>query len=1025
MGDRRLLLVLVCFLLSGFAALIYQTAWTREFAFVFGTSELAVATVLAAYMGGLAVGAAAAARLAHRVRRPILAYGLLELGIAVTALAVPFALRAALPLQAALLGTRGDPPEAGGLPTALFYLACSFAILMAPTALMGATLPLLVRYAVRRESEIGSRIGLLYGMNTAGAVAGTLVAGFVLLPALGLRATVWTAVATNALVFLAAAALARGTLPVPPALPRPRATFSAGRWILPAIFVSGVVSFTYEVLWTRLLGHLLGGSVYAFSTMLASFLLGIALGAAWGARLATTRARSIAAFGWMQLGTAVLSLGAFAALDALPGLSAALLSGGASRLARDALLAGAVLLPSTLCIGATFPLAVRVLARDEHDAGPASARTYAWNTAGAIVGAVGAGFFAVPALGFEGALVAGVVANLGLAIACAGFAPSRRPALALGAAAVLGLVALSPPDKPWRLLRATPLGSGAGGAVADDDVTYYAVGRSATVLLLEEPGQWSLRTNGLPEATIFAEGHRAGRLDVAAWLGLLPTLARPETRSLLVVGLGGGLVATAVPPSVREIEIVELEPEVIAANRAVADLRRDDPLADPRVHLRVNDARSALFLTERRFDAIVSQPSHPWTAGASHLYTHEFFALVRDRLTPDGVFVQWIGSTFVDEALLRTLVATLADVFPQVRVYQPEGSFGILFLASRSPLPVEAAAPRAIAQAPDHFAEQALFGAEDVAASLVLDDAGARRLASGAPLSHDHYNLLQTLSPRILGNGLDPASVRQLLAPFDPLVPPPPELDGVRIVRRLLARRDFVRAMRVAKAIPDPVARRTALGWHALERGRHASALRQFAEAAEARPDDPETQAGLLLLQRRAIERGEPLEHPIEDLAPAARAVAQGWRLQEEGEPTGLRALEPELARVAPGEPLFAEAVRLRAAWRTRSGEPARAREAVALLDPVLAFRNETEDLVRRARAAAAAGDTRAALASLTELAGRTGPRRADVVQLAACREILEGLELPPDLLPWGRTLRARLQPPLGATARGPAQASR
>ena len=286
MRDRTFWPVVTCFLLSGFAALIYQTAWTREFAFVFGTSELAVATVLAAYMGGLALGAWIASRFVRRVRRPVRVYGLLEAGIALAAIAVPFAIRGATALYVALLGSQPDLPPSDGAGHALYFLASSFAILLVPTALMGATLPLLARHAVHTRSQIGSRIGALYATNTAGAVAGTLCAAFWLLPAYGLRATVAVAVAANVLVFAIAALVARSARP-----PSPIRTSRAGRapfhWILPAILLSGAVSFAYEVFWFRLLGHVLGGSVHAFSTMLASFLIGIALGSAAAARAAT------------------------------------------------------------------------------------------------------------------------------------------------------------------------------------------------------------------------------------------------------------------------------------------------------------------------------------------------------------------------------------------------------------------------------------------------------------------------------------------------------------------------------------------------------------------------------------------------------------------------------------------------------------------------------------------------------------------------------------------------------------------
>jgi len=211
----HLFLLLLCFFASGGAALLYQTAWAREFATVFGTSELAVAAVLAAYMAGLAAGAALAGRFAGRVRRPVLAYGALELGIALGALAVPLGIRGVTALYVSQFGGLDVLPEGESLARTLFHVAGAFVVLMPCAALMGATLPLLARHAVRSDQQIGPRVGLLYAMNTAGAIAGTVCTGFWLLPALGLRHTVYVGVGINFLVFLAAAALARGAAPVP------------------------------------------------------------------------------------------------------------------------------------------------------------------------------------------------------------------------------------------------------------------------------------------------------------------------------------------------------------------------------------------------------------------------------------------------------------------------------------------------------------------------------------------------------------------------------------------------------------------------------------------------------------------------------------------------------------------------------------------------------------------------------------------------------------------------------------------
>jgi len=811
----------------------------------------------------------------------VVVYGLLELGVAIAALAVPLAIRAATALEVALLGGRELPADAGGIASAVFYLLCAFGILLVPTAFMGATLPLLARHAVRSDRELGPRIGALYAINTTGAIGGTLVCGFVLLPVLGLRRTVWIGVALNALVFALAASVARGEPEARAArdVARSSGEIAAQRphaaLILPIILLSGAASFSYEVLWTRLLGHVLGGSIYAFATMLASVLGGIAIGAAIGAWVATSPVRAARGFAVAQLATAVLAFIAFRALDFVPALAAQIGAGGLGGLGANAALSMAILVPPSLAIGTTFPFAVRVLARGPFDAGPSSARVYAWNTIGAIVGAVLTGFVVLPALGYAGTLTAACGLNLVLSAATALLLARSRALLVLASAGAIALPLLAV-QEPWRLLLHSPLTR----RTADGEVAHFAVGRAATVLLLRNEGRLDLRTNGLPEASITPEDARPGFEPVAQWLTALPVAARPALRDMLVVGLGGGLALERVPASVVSIDVVELEPEVMRANQRFAAWRDRDPLADPRLHVRTNDARSALLLSEKRYDAIVSQPSHPWGAGASHLYTREFFTLVRDRLVPDGVFVQWIGLAFVDEDLLRSLLATLRSVFPNVRVYRPSPN-GVLFLASAAPLDVEASAAAAIAAAPEDFAAVGIVCAEDLAAALALDEAGTRALAEGAELSTDDRNVLATRSPNVLGAPLGARGASRLFAPHAPLIPLPPPLDASYLVRRIAAAGMPARAVQVASTLADPARRLAAQASLALRAGQPSEAARLAGEAsaadatridareialaagvpdaeraAEAGTDGPNAQA--LLQARRAASLVEP-----------------------------------------------------------------------------------------------------------------------------------------------------------------------
>lgn len=764
-GDAlRYALVCTCFTLSGVAALVYQTAWTREFALVFGTSELAVATVLAAYMAGLALGARGIEWLLPRVQRPVQLYAWLELLIGAAAvLLIPAALALAEKLLVGWFGGQAAPPSSGAVGNTLFYLVAAFLVLLVPTVLMGATLPLLVRDGVHSEAQIGSRIGRLYACNTAGAVVGALLTAFVLLPALGLRGTIFVGAAVNGAVFLFAWWLARmqpvaepTTDAVPVGAGAPEAPGRA-RWILPLVLLSGAVSFCHEVLWTRLLARVIGSSIQAFGVMVASFLLGIALGGALGARLAQDRERAARWFAISQVAVAAAAIAAWYALLAWGGVAGGQLS--------RALFGLGLLLPLSLAIGVSYPLAVRVLASGPERAAAASARVYSWNTAGAIAGALAAGFWLIPALRYEGAVQAAVWLSCVLAIAAIlVLAPQRRQA-AVGVCALAAVLAMAFwPAAPLDFLKVSALRNSNG------QVIHYAVGRSADVVVVRDDAMLDLRTNGLPEAGTPVLG-APPTANVEAWMPMLAVLARPDTADMLIVGFGGGNAALAVPPSVQKVDVIELEPKVIEANRAIAALRLRDPLTDLRLNIIDNDARGALLLTDRKYDAIVSQPSHPWTAGASHLYTREFMRQAHAHLREGGVFVQWMGAEFIDAAVLRSLVATLREVFAHVHVYRPSGTTLIL-MGSDQPIDPERQLARTRAtfdRSPLHYARVALTAPEDLIAASVLDDAATRSFAAGARPLTDDDNQLATANIHARRRGLDAPQLAALLAPFDPL----------------------------------------------------------------------------------------------------------------------------------------------------------------------------------------------------------------------------------------------------------------
>ena len=957
-------LVVACFFLSGLAALIYQTAWLRQFSIVFGTSELAVAAVLAAYMGGLGAGAAVIARLQNRIEHPVRVYGLLEAGIALSALAVPLLIAVADTLQVAILGAHSDPPAASTVAQGLFQVLVAFIVLAVPTGLMGATLPLLARYAVRSDSEVGPRVGLLYAINTAGAVAGTIVAAFALLPSLGLRNTVWCAVLVNGVVFFVARECARrandrglavrersaGKRGLAPLLESAR---EQPAWMLPLMLVSGAVAFSYEVLWTRLLSHVVGGSIYAFAIMLAAFLSGIAIGGGVGGRLALRRRQAALSFAGVQIGIGLAAALVYAWMGAL-------IPQGRD-LGSLAVYAVAVMLPATVLIGATFPLAVRCLARDERDAADATARVYTWNTLGAISGAILSGFWFLPRLGFEGFISLAVSTNLVLALLTL-LLTRRTNRLATGALAMLvAAVAIGyAPDRPSAVVTHRPFLLERNGTVNE---VFYAVGRTTTVLVEEADGRLALRTNGLPEASIGVKGSLPiGHID--RWLTALPIAARPSSETLLIVGLGGGTAIEDVPDSVSTIDVVELEPAVVDANRAIAGVRRVDPLVDPRVHLIMNDARNALRLTTKRYDIIVSQPSHPWTAGASHLYTKEFAELAKEHLAPAGVFVQWIGTGFVTDTLLRGIAASLVDVFASVRLYQTAGS-ALLLIASEDPIDIERSVLETGAPLRSEvlgFSYLGLNGADDFAAALVMDAQAVRDFAADSTPVTDDLNRMATDS-RVFADGLGTVELVDRLVEFDSMLDP-----MSRVHRELAARIDFVnvarrwihdgfvlRAERLSRIVESPSQRAFIAGLVHGARGETDAARIAFEQAFAGEPQSNTILFALVepRLPMLAAGRADPDTRRLASgLRGSAASVAQGWELAAAQRWAELARLDDALAAANPTDLWYPEAVRLRADWRLRGAhDPRYARDAVRLIDRALMIRPSLELLLLRAAA--------------------------------------------------------------------------
>jgi spermidine synthase len=774
---RRVFILL--YTASGAAALVYQVAWTRLLTLQLGHTVAAASTVLAAFMGGLAVGAWVAG---SRRWSSLRAYAILELGVAAAALLLPLALAASVPALAWAYADGTAPAQ-----FAVVRVAISLLLVGIPAAAMGATFPIAASWFAVNAADTG----VLYAANTAGAAAGAVAAGFFLIPAIGLRATTWIGVALNVVAAAGAWWLAsqpttinaehaepavktvrankrqkplrvqrilRSTLPVPPA---PGLACAAAA-------VSGFAALIYEVAWTRLLALVIGPTTYAFATMAAAFISGLAIGSALGTRVARRTPRPAVWLAAMLIASAVAaSVAAWVTATRMPLVVAAQVAAPGVDFTRvvftQAIATAVLLLPMTLALGATFPLAVAVAAGGASTIGSDAARVYTANTVGAIAGALVAGFVLVPSLGlrltFQAAAILGAIGGaVCLAVTLRDPLADEAPSAKAAASAVIAALAIILLMPPWdRELLSSGAYKYAPYLNADNfetvlragDLKYYKEGAAATVSVRRLTGTTSLAIDGKVDAS------NAGDMLTQRLLGLLPILLHGHARDIAVIGLGSGVtVGSALAPgTVERADVVEISPEVVEASRFF-DRESGAPLSRPNVRLIVGDGRSHLLLTPRRYDVIISEPSNPWMAGVAALFTREFFEGARARLKPDGLLCQWAHTYDISPQDLQSIVRSFASAFPH----------GTMWLAGEGDLLLIGAAGDTITPLLDRIAQNVAMGttrqtlatvgvAEASAAFnlLSLYAGGPREIArygEGALIQTDDHTALEYSAPR-------------------------------------------------------------------------------------------------------------------------------------------------------------------------------------------------------------------------------------------------------------------------------------
>jgi len=798
------------YLVSGAAALLYEVAWLRLLTMTMGHTTGAVGAVLAAFMGGLAMGAWLVGRFTDGLerRRALRIYAALEGVIALCALAMPWAISTMRPLLAWAYADGG-----GGALFGLMRLTASIALIALPGAAMGASFP--VGVAAIRDSGFGIRdskgakgandttsakgairangardVAELYAANTIGAAIGAAVTGFVLLPQLGLLSTTAVGIALNAVAALGALALSRSHLSHPPQQSHrlhsshpshPSSPDPMNRRIVGAIAASGFVALVYEVVWTRVLAMTLGPTTYAFSAMLVAFIAGLAIGAAIASAMLPRARRSAMWLGLSIIVAAAAALAAGMAADRLP-IVIARAAGRTdasfmSVFALDVVLAVAIQLPMTIALGAALPFAIAAASASRDAAPRAAAVIYASNTAGAIAGALAGSFILIPRLGLQHSLqlasgvavAAGLVAGLAEPDAATRLTRrGQRSRFAVGAAAVavLVLAALMPAWNHGRLANgayrlAPALAAGdIETALEAGDLLYYREGAAGTVSVRRLLGVTSLAIDGKVDASNGAD------MLTQKLLAHLPLLLHDNPRSVYIIGLGSGVtLGAALRHPIDRADVSEISPEVVAAS-AYFSTENHDALGDGRVRLIVGDGRSHLLLSDDRYDVIVSEPSNPWMAGVSTLFTREFFQAARAHLQPGGILCQWAHTYNINDADLRSIVDTFLSTFPDGSAWLV-GSSDLLLIGSTSPIRALESGIAAAWNRPGVAEDLAQVAVSDPFGLLTLFIARGRdlqRYAAGARVQTDDRLALEYSAPRAIYGRYQTSNIDQLRA---------------------------------------------------------------------------------------------------------------------------------------------------------------------------------------------------------------------------------------------------------------------
>jgi len=774
MSRFLITLIYACFFLSGAAGLIYEVVWARQLGLFLGITGFAHTAVITAYMAGLAAGSWYFGRRSDHTASPLRVYAWLEIGVGVYAATTPWLFSGLQSTYAGIAGVAGVVGTSGHLARITIALAA----LLIPTFLMGGTLPLLVRGVADTFSRLGTTTSRLYGVNTLGAMTGTLLAGYVLIRQFGITATIFTGVVIN-LAIAAAVLMVLRTMPEQdePGTSDREAGVADGSGpritVIIGFGAAGFAALLTQLAWIRALVLTVGGSVYAFTIALACFLAGIGIGSLtynWifpGSTRMTALAR-------LPQTAVVAGLAGFTILAGIPllamlpewflaGYAAGLKDNFARFQAYIFGLAFALMFLPTLFMGVLFPLVTVIWTRHFASAGRGVGTAYAMNTAGTILGALLGGLLIVPWLGIQHSLV--LAAGIYLLVAVTFWLAGTRSLSALGRSGLPVVSIVIFVTGTWYLPPWDSVVWGNGvyyrpeytiegmkemslhDVMAQNRLLYYEEGIDGTVAVSTDEDQKYLLINGKTDAS------SVGDLQTQLLLGHVPILFHKQPKKALIIGLGSGITAgaVAVHDSIEQITVLEILPEVVEASEFFIE-ENQHVLEDPRVELVSADARNYILAADQTWDIIISEPSNPWISGISNLFTRDFFQLARQQLAPGGIMTQWFHAYSMSVEDMKSVLRTFSESFAYVTVWHSQLG-DILLVGAETPYDLSLQRFEQV-QSDEKVGKDLeranMFSARDLARLHLLSGDQLKSYVAGAQLNTDDEPRIEFSAPRNL-----------------------------------------------------------------------------------------------------------------------------------------------------------------------------------------------------------------------------------------------------------------------------------